>query len=110
MVYLRRFNSVERILEYHQLPQEKAREIPDKSPAPAWPTEGVIQYRDVWMRYREGLDPVLKVRHPGHEETTLFWMPSIKFAHVSMWVREALLEVTVITTLYCRCVEVQVRQ
>ena len=62
---LRRFNSVERILEYNQLPQEKARDIPDMSPPPAWPTKGVIQYQDVWMRYREGLDPVLKVLHPA---------------------------------------------
>ena len=59
-----RFNAIERILEYHKLPQEKPQEVEDRSPPPAWPSEGVIQYQDVWMRYREGLDPVLKVQQP----------------------------------------------
>ena len=60
----RRFNAIERILEYHKLPQEAPQEIEDRSPPPAWPTQGVIRYQDVWMRYREGLDPVLKVQQP----------------------------------------------
>ena len=67
---MRRFNAIERILEYHQLPQEKAREIKEKSPPPAWPTDGVIQYQDVWMRYRKGLDPVLKVTAAAAEDSS----------------------------------------
>ena len=74
-----RFNAIERILEYHKLPQEKPQEIKDRSPPPAWPTQGVIRYQDVWMRYREGLDPVLKVQQPppccGSLLLRLFMLP-----------------------------------
>ena len=61
---LRRFNAIERILEFHKLPQEAPQEVEDRSPPPAWPAKGVIRYQDVWMRYRDGLDPVLKVQQP----------------------------------------------
>ena len=56
-----RFNAVERMLEYQRVPQESAREVPEHKPPPEWPGEGVVEYRDVWLRYREGLPPVLKV-------------------------------------------------
>jgi ABC-type multidrug transport system fused ATPase/permease subunit len=56
-----RFNSVERLLTYHALPQEAPPQIPDKKPPPEWPQEGRLAYRDVWLRYRPELDPVLKV-------------------------------------------------
>ena len=29
-------------------------------PADDWPTEGAIEFKEVWMRYRPELDPVLK--------------------------------------------------
>lgn len=58
---MRRFNSVERMLEYQRVPQEAAREVPGRKPPPAWPAAGELEYRDVWMRYRDGLPPVLKV-------------------------------------------------
>jgi hypothetical protein len=56
-----RFNSVERLLTYHGLPQEAPPQILDKKPPPEWPQEGRLAYRDVWLRYRPELDPVLKV-------------------------------------------------
>ena len=58
----RRFNAVERMLQFQRVPQEKQREIPDRKPPPEWPMQGVVEFRDVWMRYREGLPPVLKAR------------------------------------------------
>lgn len=53
---------MERMLQFQRVPQEKQREIPDRKPPPEWPTQGVVEFRDVWMRYREGLPPVLKAR------------------------------------------------
>ncbi|KAK9823870.1 hypothetical protein WJX72_006059 [[Myrmecia] bisecta] len=55
-----RFNSVERLLAYTQLPQEAARHVPEHKPRDSWPEQGVIEYQDVHMRYRPELDPVLK--------------------------------------------------
>ena len=52
---------MERLLEYQRVPQERPREVPEHKPPPEWPSEGVVEYRDVWLRYREGLPPVLKV-------------------------------------------------
>lgn len=67
-----RFNSVERLLTYHGLPQEAAPQIPDKKPPPEWPQEGRLAYRDVWLRYRPELDPVLKV-NPRPTGFSLQW-------------------------------------
>jgi ATP-binding cassette, subfamily C (CFTR/MRP), member 1 len=58
-----RFNSVERLITYQQLPQEAALIIPDNRPPKDWPPRGELDFSDVWMRYRPDLDPVLKVRH-----------------------------------------------
>lgn len=56
-----RFNSVERLSAYWELPQEADKESsPDSKPPDDWPYNGQIEYRDVWMRYRQDLDPVLK--------------------------------------------------
>ena len=55
-----RFNSVERLTAYWDLPQEKPAEIEDKKPDDDWPHDGMIEFEDVWMRYRPELDPVLK--------------------------------------------------
>jgi ATP-binding cassette subfamily C (CFTR/MRP) protein 1 len=53
-------SGVERVIEYSQLPQEPA---PPANPTPIpehWPTEGKIEFVDVDVRYRPGLDPVLR--------------------------------------------------
>ncbi|KAL4457987.1 hypothetical protein ABPG75_012852 [Micractinium tetrahymenae] len=55
-----RFNSVERLVHYWGLPQEAPAKQPDKEPEPEWPQHGMIEYKDVWMRYRPELDPVLR--------------------------------------------------
>ncbi|KAG0337432.1 hypothetical protein BG000_005438, partial [Podila horticola] len=54
-------NSVERLVHYvKNLPQEPPAERPDATPEPSWPSGGAIVFRDVTMRYRPELDPVLK--------------------------------------------------
>lgn len=55
-----RFNSVERLSAYWDLPQEAPAEIEEVKPDEDWPTEGAIEYQGVWMRYRPELDPVLR--------------------------------------------------
>jgi ABC-type multidrug transport system fused ATPase/permease subunit len=55
-----RFNSVERLAAYWSLPQEAEAKKPDVEPKEDWPNEGALQFKDVWMRYRPELDPVLK--------------------------------------------------
>lgn len=35
-------------------------EVEDKKPPPDWPTEGNVEFQDYSVRYREGLDLVLK--------------------------------------------------
>ncbi|XP_046689303.1 multidrug resistance-associated protein 1-like [Homalodisca vitripennis] len=51
--------SVERIKEYAQLPQEAAWII-EPRPSPEWPGQGVVKFQDYKVRYREGLDLILK--------------------------------------------------
>ncbi|KAI0768143.1 ABC protein [Trametes elegans] len=56
-------SSVERIVEYSrddQIPQEAPHEIPDNKPPAEWPAQGAIEFKEVVMRYREGLPFVLK--------------------------------------------------
>lgn len=57
-----RFTSVERINHYiKSLESEAPRKSPGpSSPAPCWPHEGAISFRDVEMRYRDDLPLVLK--------------------------------------------------
>lgn len=55
-----RFNSVERIMAYRELPQEAPATIEATKPEDNWPTEGALSYRGVWMRYRPELPAVLK--------------------------------------------------
>eukprot|EP00455_Lapot_gusevi_P053824 TRINITY_DN848_c0_g1_i5.p1 TRINITY_DN848_c0_g1~~TRINITY_DN848_c0_g1_i5.p1 ORF type:complete len:1312 (-),score=307.44 TRINITY_DN848_c0_g1_i5:62-3997(-) len=52
--------SVERLQEYGDLPPEGDRVIEGKRPPPEWPQKGEIVFDNVQMRYREGLDLVLK--------------------------------------------------
>ena len=42
------------------VPQEAPHEIPDSKPAPEWPHDGAIEFRNVQMSYRAGLPNVLK--------------------------------------------------
>ncbi|KAG8301054.1 Canalicular multispecific organic anion transporter 1 [Homalodisca vitripennis] len=51
--------SVERIKEYAEVPQEAAWEVQPR-PDSKWPNQGVVQFQDYQVRYREGLDLVLR--------------------------------------------------
>jgi ATP-binding cassette subfamily C (CFTR/MRP) protein 4 len=56
-----KFTSVERILEYCNLPSEAATVTPnDKMLEAAWPPAGAIEYRNVTMRYTKRLEPALQ--------------------------------------------------
>eukprot|EP00486_Rosalina_sp_Unknown_P006558 CAMPEP_0201569972 /NCGR_PEP_ID=MMETSP0190_2-20130828/11975_1 /ASSEMBLY_ACC=CAM_ASM_000263 /TAXON_ID=37353 /ORGANISM="Rosalina sp." /LENGTH=1205 /DNA_ID=CAMNT_0047992963 /DNA_START=715 /DNA_END=4335 /DNA_ORIENTATION=- len=54
--------SVERIEQYSndETPQEKPYIIQNNRPPKQWPSKGEITFNNVWMRYREGLEYVLK--------------------------------------------------
>ncbi|KAK3909098.1 Multidrug resistance-associated protein 1 [Frankliniella fusca] len=52
--------AVERIKEYGSTPQEAAWENPSSTVDPKWPQEGKVDFKDYEVRYREGLDLVLK--------------------------------------------------
>ncbi|KAJ2714070.1 hypothetical protein H4R19_001923, partial [Coemansia spiralis] len=51
---------VERCIEYSNLPQEAADVIEDHRPDEQWPAQGALEFKDYSVRYREGLDLVLK--------------------------------------------------
>ncbi|KAG8337592.1 Canalicular multispecific organic anion transporter 1 [Homalodisca vitripennis] len=51
--------SIERVKEYSEVQQEAAWEVQPK-PKPEWPNQGVVQFQDYQVRYREGLDLVLR--------------------------------------------------
>jgi ATP-binding cassette subfamily C (CFTR/MRP) protein 1 len=51
--------SVERVLHYGDLPQEDTIKSPFEPP-PSWPEKGEIEFKDVKLRYRDGLPLVLK--------------------------------------------------
>ncbi|KAK9460193.1 P-loop containing nucleoside triphosphate hydrolase protein [Lipomyces oligophaga] len=52
--------SVERILEYCELPMEAPAIIENNRPGSKWPMEGAVEFREYSSRYRPGLDLVLK--------------------------------------------------
>lgn len=52
--------AVERIKEYGETPQEAPWDIPNKRPASTWPEGGSVAFNNYAVRYREGLDLVLK--------------------------------------------------
>lgn len=60
-----RFNSVERIMAYCKLTPEAPHRIPGKEAPPEWPHSGALSYKGVTMKYREELEPVLKVCIPA---------------------------------------------
>ena len=53
-------NAVERVHEYHMLPTEAPAILPDHRPDDSWPAQGAIAFQDLQVRYRPGLDLVLK--------------------------------------------------
>lgn len=54
-------NSVERVVYYgHNIEQEAPHAIEGVRPPSAWPSEGKIELKDVELRYRPELPPVLK--------------------------------------------------
>lgn len=52
--------SVERVLEYANLPSEAPEVIFKRRPAIGWPAQGGVSFKKYSTRYREGLDLVLK--------------------------------------------------
>lgn len=52
--------AVERVKEYSETKTEAPWEVEDKKPPPEWPMLGNVEFHDYSVRYREGLDLVLK--------------------------------------------------
>lgn len=55
-------NAVERIVHYTKdgyIEQEAAYELPETKPPAEWPKGGSLQFKDVVMKYRPNLPPVL---------------------------------------------------
>ncbi|XP_011616814.2 canalicular multispecific organic anion transporter 2 isoform X2 [Takifugu rubripes] len=52
--------AVERVKEYSETKTEAPWVVEDKRPPPEWPMEGNVEFHDYSVRYREGLDLVLK--------------------------------------------------
>ncbi|XP_025410477.1 multidrug resistance-associated protein 1 isoform X2 [Sipha flava] len=52
--------AVERIKEYGETPQEAPWEVPTNLPPKDWPTKGEVEFKNLKVRYREGLDLALK--------------------------------------------------
>eukprot|EP00249_Psilotum_nudum_P023194 c28783_g1_i1 orf=631-5508(+) len=53
------FNSVERVGAYSDLTPEAPLIIENNRPPPGWPSKGAVEFKNVVMRYRIGLPPVL---------------------------------------------------
>ena len=54
-------NSVERIVYYaYDLEQESPHEIPERKLAAPWPSEGKLEIKDAFLKYRPELPLVLK--------------------------------------------------
>ncbi|KAK9886053.1 hypothetical protein WA026_014836 [Henosepilachna vigintioctopunctata] len=52
--------AIERLQEYYDAPQEAAWEIKDTTPEISWPRYGSVRFENYSVRYRPGLDLVLK--------------------------------------------------
>ena len=52
--------SVERVIKYSELPSEAPAVISSNRPPAQWPQTGSIEFNNVQLRYREGLELVLK--------------------------------------------------
>ncbi|CAE1178316.1 ABCC5 [Acanthosepion pharaonis] len=55
-----RFTSIERLDEYMSLPVEVDDTANVRPTCADWPVSGDIQFSEVWMRYRDDMNPVLK--------------------------------------------------
>ncbi|XP_043918031.1 ATP-binding cassette sub-family C member 3 [Protopterus annectens] len=55
--------AVERVKEYAETETEAPWVIENKSPPPSWPEKGIVKFQDYSVRYRAGLDLVLKGLH-----------------------------------------------
>ena len=53
-------NAVERVLEYEAFEEEKPAIVTGNRPPSVWPHIGEVTVSELWVRYREDLDPVLK--------------------------------------------------
>ncbi|KAF9979193.1 hypothetical protein BGZ73_004079 [Actinomortierella ambigua] len=53
-------NSVERVHEYLQMPQEAPAIIPGSRPPAGWPYDGAIEFKNLTVQYAHDLDPVLR--------------------------------------------------
>lgn len=53
------FNAVERVEYYSVIEPEAPAVVESKRPADDWPSDGVVELKDVVMRYRPELPPVL---------------------------------------------------
>jgi len=52
--------SVERVLEYSNLPAEAEDVVVERRPPQDWPQSGAVEFNDYSVRYREGLPLTLK--------------------------------------------------
>lgn len=52
--------AVERIKEYSETQQEAPWDVPTNQPSNNWPENGQVEFKDYQLRYREGLDLVLR--------------------------------------------------
>ncbi|CAL1536758.1 unnamed protein product [Lymnaea stagnalis] len=52
--------SVERLKEYSEIEQEADWVVPSKRPHPTWPSHGVVEFMNFSVKYREGLDLVIR--------------------------------------------------
>ncbi|KAJ8688624.1 hypothetical protein QAD02_024419 [Eretmocerus hayati] len=52
--------AVERLKEYSETPQEAAWHASENNPSSGWPERGSVEFRGLKLRYREGLELVLK--------------------------------------------------
>lgn len=52
--------AVERVKEYADTKQEAAWELPNENVPNTWPENGVVHFKNFDVRYREGLDLVLR--------------------------------------------------
>ena len=52
--------SVERVVEYSKLEEEAPNKIENNRPPANWPDKGRIEFKDYQLRYRTGLDLVIK--------------------------------------------------
>ncbi len=59
--------SVERVLEYAQLPSEAPEIIHRNRPPVSWPARGEVEFSNYSARYREGLDFAAQERLLGHQ-------------------------------------------